>query len=188
MEVDHDVTALVRAYQAGVWRYLRFLGADDALADDLTQETFLTVLRRPFEDRGQAATSGYLRTIARNLYLMSLRRGGREPVLFTVLETQVAGSSARDAAIQDVLDLADEAFARFAADDGGAVWLDALRQCLESLEGRARKAIEMRYAEDRSRDEIAAATAMSADGVKTLLRRTRDLLRQCVERRQAGDK
>lgn len=187
MEVDHDVTALVRAYQAGVWRYLRFLGADDALADDLTQETFLTVLRRPFEDRGAPATSGYLRTIARNLYLMSLRRHGREPVLFGVLEAQLSGGSPREAAIQDVLDLADEAFARFAADDGGAAWLDALRTCLDQLEGRARQAIEMRYAEDRSREEIAAATALSADGVKTLLRRTRDVLRQCVERRQTGE-
>ena len=52
---EGDLTDLVRSYQAGVWRYLRFLGAEDALADDLTQETFLTIWKRPFVDHTPAA-------------------------------------------------------------------------------------------------------------------------------------
>ena len=49
---EHDVIRLVQQHQAEVWRYLRFLGATAELADDLTQETFLQLLRAPFEDRG----------------------------------------------------------------------------------------------------------------------------------------
>ncbi len=41
-----DFAGLVRTHQVGVWRYVRFLGAEAAEADDLTQETFLA-LRAP---------------------------------------------------------------------------------------------------------------------------------------------
>ena len=41
----------------------------------------------------------------------------------------------------------------------------------------------MRYDEDRSREEIAARLDLTADGVKTLLRRARASLRDCVERK-----
>ncbi|HRJ79073.1 MAG TPA: sigma-70 family RNA polymerase sigma factor, partial [Planctomycetota bacterium] len=69
-----DVEALIVAHQAGVWRYLRYLGCDRAQADDLTQETFLQVLRHGFEQRGERETAAYLRKVARNCFLMSVRR------------------------------------------------------------------------------------------------------------------
>ena len=49
-EPDPWVEELARRHQAGVWRYLRLLGCAPDLADDLVQETFLQVLRRPFVD------------------------------------------------------------------------------------------------------------------------------------------
>ena len=50
-------------------------------ADDLTQETFLCVYRRPFVERSPAATAAYLRTVARRQLLMSLRKAKRRPQL-----------------------------------------------------------------------------------------------------------
>ena len=47
-----DPAQLIEKYQVGVWRYLRALGCEPALADDLTQETFLSVLQHPFTDFG----------------------------------------------------------------------------------------------------------------------------------------
>jgi len=163
-----DFTLLVSAHQAGIWRYLRFLGADETEADDLTQETFLAVLRQPFEDRGPPATSSYLRTVARNLFLMAVRKSGRDPAL-------------RGPALAD-LDLAEEVWAKRAS-DGGNAYLDALGDCLQALAGRAREAVEMQYRDERSRGEIALALEMTEDGIKTLLRRTRETLRRCVERK-----
>ncbi|MEM0926231.1 MAG: sigma-70 family RNA polymerase sigma factor, partial [Planctomycetota bacterium] len=59
---------LIRVHQRGVWRYLRMLGCDEATADDLTQETFLRVLRRTdFVQHNENATAGYLRRTAYNL-------------------------------------------------------------------------------------------------------------------------
>ena len=65
-------------------------------------------------------------------------------------------------------------------------YLDSLDDCLGELTDRARRAIELRYRDDRSRRDIAAALEMTEDGVKTLRRGTREMLRQCVERKVKG--
>ena len=72
-----DPVRLIQTYQAGVWRYLRVLGCEAALAEDLTQETFLAVLQRPFQEVNAAATNAYLRKTALNLYISHRRRNGR---------------------------------------------------------------------------------------------------------------
>ncbi len=159
-----DLARLVHEHQADVWRYLRFLGASSDDADDLTQETFLAVGRTPFEIRSRHETAAYLRTAARNQLLMLRRRQGRQ------IET---------------VDLAaaEEVWAEATTDGGMNEFLDALGQCYETLAGRTREAIDGFYRDDKSRDQLAAELALSLDGVKSLLRRTRTALRDCIERR-----
>jgi RNA polymerase sigma-70 factor (ECF subfamily) len=160
-----DLASLVQRHQAGVWRYLRFLGADTAEADDLTQETFLAVARGDFVERDDRQTIGYLRVVARN-QLLALRRKQNREVSTVQLEA------------------ADSVFSAAAGPDGSLTrYLDALRDCLEQLEGRSRQAIDLHYGEHAGREAIAAQLAMQAEGVKTLLRRTRQVLRECVERK-----
>ncbi|MGE3173965.1 MAG: RNA polymerase sigma factor [Planctomycetota bacterium] len=156
-----DQAALVRAHQAEVWRYLRYLGASPEQADDLTQETLLQLLRGKCRDRGTAARAAWLRTVARNFFRRSLRRppDGME------------------------LAAAEAAFVQFARDDGGEGHLAALRQCLDELDGRARAAVRLQYEERRSRDDLGRELGLSPDGVKSLMRRVRTALRACVERR-----
>ena len=76
--VSLDAVELVNRHQRSVWRYLRMLGCDDATADDLTQETFLRVLRRSdFVQHNDSATAGYLRRTAYNLLVSRHRKLGR---------------------------------------------------------------------------------------------------------------
>ena len=77
---------------------------------------------------------------------------------------------------------AEDVWARRMPDGDSDAFLDALTACCESLVGRARDAVNMFYREGLGREQVAAALGMTADGVKTLLRRTRDGLRQCIER------
>ena len=77
-EEPADLASLVHRYQAGVWRYVRFLGADTTEADDLTQETFLALARGGFVERDERQTAGYLRVVARNQLLALRRRQNRE--------------------------------------------------------------------------------------------------------------
>jgi RNA polymerase sigma-70 factor (ECF subfamily) len=62
-------------------------------------------------------------------------------------------------------------------------YLDALRECVEQLDRRARRAVDLQYRDHAGREAIAAELDMKPDGVKTLLRRTRQLLRECIERK-----
>jgi RNA polymerase sigma-70 factor (ECF subfamily) len=159
-----DIAGMIKSHQAGVWRYLRVLGCSPAEADDLTQETFLAVLQRPFEVRGPLATSAYLRKAARNLFLTSKRR------------------NARWAPLED-LDELDAAWSAWAKDDGGQGLLVALNLCLGTLAERARKALELRFREGRSRHDIAASVGLSEDGAKNLIQRAKQHLRECIERK-----
>ncbi len=164
-----DLTRLVRDRQAEVWRYLRFLGADPNEADDLTQEAFLALARSSFVEESDAQTAGYLRTIARRQLLM-LRRTQRrriKTVDFEAAESAWAESMWGNRADSDAFD--DH--------------IDAAKECVEGLEGRAGQAIDLSYRQGESREAIAERLGMKPDGVKTLLRRTRQALRECIEKR-----
>jgi hypothetical protein len=57
---------------------------------------------------------------------------------------------------------------------------------MQRLDGRARRAIELSYgigADDaQDRDAVARALDLQPNGLKTLLQRTRKLLRDCIGR------
>lgn len=163
MIVANVIDDLVRGHQAGLWRYLRLLGCDGPTADDLAQETFLAMLRLPFEVRSDGETAAWLRTKARFLWLERVRTEARR----------------RETALADAT---DEVWAEVAGGDGGESYRRALERCLKGLPERSRTAIELRYRERASREEMARRLSLKANGVKTLLQRIRAGLRRCVEK------
>ena len=157
--MDSDRELLVRTHLRGVWRYLRFLGCDRAQADDLTQETFMVFLRKPFTFVAIEATSGYLRGIARYVYLEARR--------------QKTGD----------FDGLDRVFTDYARQSDGDEYLEALRECEQTLAGHTRQAVRMHYGEALTQLEVADELGMKENGVKTMLQRARRHLRECIERR-----
>lgn len=69
--------ALVRLYQVQVWRFLRHLLTDPALAEDVTQETFLRMHRRLSSFGYRSRFSTWVFSIARNAGIDALRRRER---------------------------------------------------------------------------------------------------------------
>jgi RNA polymerase sigma-70 factor (ECF subfamily) len=157
-----DPVRLINQYQAGVWRYLRAIGCSPSQADDLTQETFLAVLQRPFQDVNPSATAGYLRKVALNALISQKRRAGKVT------------------AVEDVEQL-DRTWTAWAGDDNGEAVLEALKDCMQHLGERARLALEMRFRERNSRAEIAEALEISEHGAKNLMQRAKQQLRTCIE-------
>lgn len=152
-------------HQRHVWRYLRAVGADGALAEELAQDTFLLAWRKQVVDRGEAEVAAWLLRTARFLWLRHARGNQR----------------AAERAATAVLEL----WARHGLPDASDRQLEALRACKEQLAPRAAQALELFYGDGLSRDEVAQALAMKPNGLKTLLQRTRELLRACIERRLA---
>ena len=161
-----NIELLVREHQQAVLRYLRFLGCDEDLAHDLAQESFIALIEADFEIREHKATSAYLRTTARNFYFMWLRKTRREVRLPD----------------EDVL---EAAWHENEGDDEGALYRQALGNCLQPLTQRAQLALKLRYGENASREEISCAVGLEEEGAKTLLRRAKDTLRDCI-RKQVG--
>ncbi|QDT09178.1 RNA polymerase sigma factor [Stieleria marina] len=155
---------LIQQHQRGVWRYLRMLGCDDSTADDLTQETFLRVLRREnFVQHSSAATSAYLRRTAYNLLVSDHRKHGR---MQTVAEPAVL----------------DEEWCRWAGKDlTGDAAVEALRLCLSKLTERAQLALQMRFAQQASRVDIGKALNITDHGARNLMQRAKQQLRTCVD-------
>jgi RNA polymerase sigma-70 factor, ECF subfamily len=162
-----DVGELIRRHGGRVVRYLRYLGCRLDEAEDLLQEVFLEVLQRPFEDRGEAAAARYLRLAAKHRFV-SWRRTGRARAAF------------------DDVDAADAAWVERAGEDDGEARLAALRSCLDEVSERGRHALELQFQKGLGRARIAALLEVSEEGAKSLLRRTKELLRICIERRGAS--
>jgi RNA polymerase sigma factor (sigma-70 family) len=128
------------AHAAAVLTFLRRIAGVDA--DDCFQETMLSALRAyPALEHG-TNLRGWLLTIARRKAVDSNRAAARRPV--TVDEVDVAAS------LPDV----------GGSDDGG-LW-DSVRL----LPPKQRRAIGMRFAEDRSYEDIAGAMAISEEAAR----------------------
>lgn len=162
--VTLDAETLINRHQRGVWRYLRMLGCDDATADDLTQETFLRILRRDdFVQHNDSATAGYLRRTAYNLLVSRHRKLGR---------VQTIGEP----------ELLDESWDRWAGKDlTGDSAVDALENCFNKLTERAQIALRMRFDSNASRVEIGEALGITDHGARNLMQRAKQQLRNCVE-------
>ncbi|MCC6572529.1 MAG: sigma-70 family RNA polymerase sigma factor [Planctomycetes bacterium] len=158
-----DTAEIIRVHQLSVWRYLRFLGAGEALADDLTQEVFVAVLSQPFEYENPARTSAFLRTVARNQFVSALRKLKREISL-------------------DDINARESTWVEISGDDEGAAHREALDGCLEKLPERPRHVLRSYYGGDQSRGESAAALGMTDEALKKFLWRVRETLRECIER------
>lgn len=163
-DVNLELEELVRRHQVMVWRYLRALGADTALADDLTQDTFLEILRRPLKQFSDAATASYLRRVAHNLFITKRRREGR----MTVTEHA---------------DKFEASWMRWSGFDAGDTALDALNECFARLTERAQLALKLRYRENSTREEIAGQLSISEHGAKNLMQRAKNQLKDCVAKK-----
>jgi RNA polymerase sigma-70 factor (ECF subfamily) len=153
-------------HRRGLWRYLRVLGCDDATADDLVQEVFVVALRRAgFDASDPAAAFAFLRTTARHLWLKSRRR--------RVAEREVEeGDRVWDAR----------------CDGDGGSYVAALRHCVGTLPERSRSLLEATYRDGDGRAAAAQRFAMSADGIKSALRRLRAFLHDCIAQRIAEER
>jgi len=155
----------VRAHQTAVWRFLRTIGCSAADADELVVETFVIAHDKGAIGGSDGDAAAFLRATARYLWLRRQRWRRRE---------------------QERLAAATEAlWALRAPRDDGSEWLDALAACLERLDGRAAAAVARIHGDGQDRAAVAAALGLRPNGLRTLLHRTRALLRACIEQRVA---
>jgi RNA polymerase sigma-70 factor, ECF subfamily len=145
-----------------VFGYLRNLGADRALAEDLTQETYAKAWRQIGTLREAGSLRAWLMTIARN-ELLQVRRA-RVPQ-------------------GDPLDPADEP-----PDRDRPTPDPMLRRAVAGLEDTLRETIALHYFHGLSLREIGAVAGVPAGTIKSRLNRALGRLREMIEEDQGHER
>ena len=134
------------------------VGGDEAVAEDIVQETYVEAVRSAGTFAGRAALSTWLCTIARRRIARHFERERRRAVVESGL-----------VAVAD--DDGDVAFER----------RDEIARALGRLPAVHRQVLVMKYLDDLSVAEIATELDRSAVQVQSLLQRARDGLRRSLE-------
>ncbi|MAD20746.1 MAG: RNA polymerase factor sigma-70 [Planctomycetaceae bacterium] len=156
---------LMRQNAGHLMAFIRAVVRNNALAEDVFQETFMVAWRR-FEDFDRDRPFGpWLRGIAHRTALGLMRKTRRE---FAV-----------DTSIVEVLESHAARYERISmSEDAGVV--DMLNECVGRLPDRYREVIEVLYRGRRSIAEVAEATDVGAEAVKKRLQRARGMIADCL--------
>lgn len=140
------------------------LGAPDALAEDLVQETFLTVWRKAqLYSSQRGAPSTWIFTIARNLRIDQLRRQSNKPY--------------EDL---DAVELASDAPMGSAIAEQNQV-VDRVGKALKTLSPEQQEVVRLSFIHDMPHAEIAEKIGIPLGTVKSRLRLAYERLRPLLE-------
>jgi RNA polymerase sigma-70 factor (ECF subfamily) len=161
---DEDAfLTLYRRRQAGLFRFALHMSGSLPVAEDVTQEVFLLLLREGCGyDPERGTLSGYLFGIARNLVLRHLERGRSE----VALDTDSDDFAQMEMAVLDdpLLDLTRR--------EG----IDALRRAVQALPRRYREVVVLCDLEEVDYADAAVALGCPIGTVRSRLHRARGLL------------
>ena len=159
---DQDAfLALYRRRQAGIYRFALHVGGAPEIAEDITQEVFMTLLRGDCGfDPALGTLSGYLFGIARKLLLRHLERGRLDTSLDLAAE-----ESSELAVIDDPL-----------RDLTSRERIDSLRRAVHSLPRRYREVVVLCDLEELDYADAAVVLDCPIGTVRSRLHRARALL------------
>lgn len=144
-------------YKDDIYGYLVYMAKDRALAEDLTQETFLKIYIGLRKFKNQCSEKTWCLTIARNTFLSYARK--KQPILLEEQMLEFSGEARANMPEEQMLQK-----------ERG----ECVRQVLMSLEEFDRTIILLRDYENLSYDEVAETLGISTASVKGKLYRARE--------------
>ena len=157
-----DLAALYERHAIEVYRYVHRRCRDAALAEDVTQDTFLAAVRT-VNDPGEV-TVGWLIRVARNRLLDLLRRQAR---------------------YEGKLQLASGGRSEVADEPAAVVGRLRMTAALEALRVEHRIVLMLHYVDDMTVAALAVEMGRTPKAVEALLTRARRALRRELERSDA---
>lgn len=166
-EVISNVVRLLMEHRATLFSYVYTAVRDFDLAEEVFQEVSVAVCESHASFEPGTNFCAWAREIARPRILAQWRSAGRFPGLLT------------DEALMQIEAGFADVEKRWATRDRIA----ALRKCLSTLSPTVRRMLELRYVSQLSLSDLATRLDRKGEGVRKALYRTRQSLRECIERR-----
>ena len=168
---------LLRLYELKVYNLARGLTRNEDDAQDVLQETFLSVFKNIGRFKGESSLSTWIYRIAANNGLMRIRKKKQTDRVVPIDDYMPTfdDTGHRVASLPDWHPRADEILLN--NELGGR-----LREAIASLEPDYRVVFILRDQEELSNEEVAAVLKLSIAAVKSRLHRARIFLRERVKR------
>lgn len=163
--ITRNATKLWTLAQPAVSAFVASVVYDFKDRDDVLQEIAVAVIES-FESYDSARPfNAWAIGIARNQVGLYLRKQRRDRLVFD----------------EKTVDCLAVTFGNVTSEESHQ--LDRLKDCLKSIQGRARELCRLRYQEDLKPAAIAARVGSTANSVAKALQRAREQLRACIERK-----
>lgn len=159
---EQAFVSLYRKRQGAIFRFALHMSGSESLAEDVTQEVFLALIRDCGYDPRRGTLSGYLYGIARKLVLRHLERGRNDALLESELDQ---AALPEPAAMYDPL-------AEMTHREG----IEALRRAVMALPRRYREVVVLCDLEEVDYAEAADVLDCPIGTVRSRLHRARGLL------------
>jgi RNA polymerase sigma-70 factor (ECF subfamily) len=154
---------LFARHHTRVYRFLLRLLDNQAMAEDLTSDVFLSVWQQASRFEARSTLSTWLLAIARNKAMTELRRRQHTPL---------------DCGENEIADPASDPETAYAGKRRGQI----LRKCLARLSHEHREIIDLVYYHERSVQEVAEIMGIPRNTVKTRMFYARMKLSKLLER------
>jgi RNA polymerase sigma-70 factor, ECF subfamily len=167
---------LVLRHGVKLRRFLMRMTANREVAEDLAQETWLRVITRGSQFKGDSGFATWLFAIARNLAADRVRRTGKTSSLEELSEQGEAWE-------MDLTGNAEDAYENFAAGERARL----LKKALTALRPQQRKILELRFFQEMTFLDLARELNAPLPAVKGRLYRSLALLRRQLEARYPNE-
>ncbi|HYG73664.1 MAG TPA: sigma-70 family RNA polymerase sigma factor [Planctomycetota bacterium] len=170
LDGDSDAFAeVVRRYQKDVWRVVVSLLHNFDASQELVEQVFVEAyLSLDQFERGKDF-SFWIKGVARNVVREELRKKTRESKRLEVYRDHLIARLDDDAQ----------------AESHESELKESLAGCREKLPEVSARALDLRYRQGKSFEEIAEEMGRTVEATRQLLSRVRILLRDCIDRRMA---
>lgn len=158
---ESALTEIVSQYRPGLQNYIYSVVGNYAVAEDLTEDTFVKLLLKKPKNKGGATFKTWLYTIGRNLAIDYLRKNPTE----------------RYVPLDEIYDIAGDGEKETPEDA-----LRAIRDAMENINSDYKNILVLFYFEDFTIEEISKIIKKSKKNTSVLLHRARKAMKKQLEK------